>query len=149
MFLGCYFKLVVAIVRTLVSIYVAVVKVRLDKKVNHIVNIPTIPKGHVNDQQNTSRIQRIDEEPKRINEADKDCDIPNLGASSSKSNQAEIQTNEEMDEKISPIVNAPTMWEKDQVDTQNARRIKRMNEDRNMFYQVDIIHEKPFSRVSH
>ena len=38
-----------------------------------------------------------------------------------------------------------TMQEKDQVGTQKACKIiKRVNGDPNMFYQVDIIHSKPF-----
>ena len=79
-----------------------------------------------------------------IYKANKDRDIPNQGASSLKSIQAERQRNEEMVEKISPIVNVPTMKKKGPVGTQNTRRIKRVNGDPNMFYQVDIIHSKPF-----
>ena len=43
----------------------------------------------------------------------------------------------------------PTMQEKDQVDVLNANRIKRVNEDPNMFYQVDIVHGTPFVSASY
>ena len=41
----------------------------------------------------------MEEDPSMIYEADTDRDIPNLGASTSKSIQAEAQRNEEMEEK--------------------------------------------------
>ena len=137
-FLIYFPRLFVALVLSFVSIYVSVVKVRLDNKVNPVVNISTMP-------EDTSRIQRIDEDPNMINI---DRGISNLGASSSKSNPAQRPRNEEMDEEVSPVVNFPTMEEKDPVHAENASRVKRVNEDPNMFYQVDIVHGTPFVSAS-
>ena len=142
-FLDCYPKMFVAIVLGLVSIYVSVVRVRLDRKVNPTVNIPTRPDELVNDGQNKNRVQRIGEDPNRVFEVDVGLSIPNQGASSSKSIR---QRNEEME--ISPEVNVQTTQEKDQVEAQHESSIKRVNEDPNMFYHVDIVHGKPFLSAS-
>ena len=69
-------------------VYVSVVKVRLDRKVSPVVNIPTMPEEVVNTGQNTSRMQGIDKDLNMIHKLDTDCGIPNLGASYSKFNQA-------------------------------------------------------------
>ena len=144
-FLDCYPKLLVAFVLFLVSIYVSVVNVRLDRKVNSVVNIPTIPEEVVDSGKNTSRPQEINnKDPNMICELELNHEIPNLGPSSSKSNQAQRKIDENIDENITPVANVSTMQEKDPVDTQNASRIQRLDEDPNMFYQVDIIHGKPF-----